>query len=361
MKKVLLAGNLRLSPHFYFLKGTSLQQKRQEDFSKNFSLLVDKAIDEKVKLMLVAGNFFDTFLPEPLVLSSLDENLRKLERAGIVLVLNGGPRDLSRDDTTFSCNYFKGKTNVVYFSNPEWEVKEIEGFKILGKRYSHVNRGTVCLDLKDKVDFILLNENTTEEIENLSKNSSAWVVFPATFYKQDKNFIYLPGIENISFEEYEKYPKKGGVVWQKDKQGKAKIDFFQVPVREMITRKIKFSLKDESILQKIKRVVKEKSPEKIAKVTLQGAVLFDVYKSYNREEIFRHLSKRYFYVLVENELQVEELIGGDISNIKILPPAEEFAVLLDEMIKKYQKSGNKEYEDFYIRVKKIGLSYLEKV
>lgn len=90
-----------------------------------FAKIIDLAIKERVQLLLIAGDLFDSNFPSYQSVSFVKDQLKKLDSAGIYAVILPGTHDcLSRDSIFKRENFTSGTAHIFIFDNPEETKKE---------------------------------------------------------------------------------------------------------------------------------------------------------------------------------------------------------------------------------------------
>ncbi|HLD74649.1 MAG TPA: DNA repair exonuclease [Bdellovibrionota bacterium] len=89
--KILHTGDIHLGSKFYFLE--EYAQKREEDFIQTFHRVCSLALKEKIDLILIAGDLFDSPHPSESVFAEAKKGLDKLLENGVQISLIAGTHD----------------------------------------------------------------------------------------------------------------------------------------------------------------------------------------------------------------------------------------------------------------------------
>jgi DNA repair exonuclease SbcCD nuclease subunit len=367
MVKIVQSGNLNLCPHYYFLDKEKLHA-RQDDFLKNFSLSVDGAIEEKADFYVINGNFFDVPCPAPQQLSKVIKQFDRLAASECGVIIASGPHDVSKDDTMFSGDAVAESENVHVFRDSAdytpYAVKK-HGMNIVfwGKKYSHKER-SACPDIQGlkEDDFNVLlhcGKTTGDEVRKLTGEAFDYISIVGP-HEEDLDFgkllVASPGLEKRSFDEVDE--EKGFHLIELNDKKVTCIEFKPVTCRCMEVIKINLTLSTSSIVKEFKNKITHGRKEGIVKLVLKGKVLFEMYKNYNRLEVEEILENRFFFHVIENVIQIEDLEAETFDDIRIFSVEDEYALLLDQKIDSYEKKKNSEYCTFYQNVRQLGLKFL---
>lgn len=367
MVKIVQTGNLHLCPQYYYLDKEKLQV-RQEDFLKNFALSIDTALEEKADFYLINGNLFDVPGPDPQQLSKVITQFERLAGSDCHVVIATGPCDVSKDDSLFSGDAFAELDKVHVFrdaANYAPYTVQKQGMDIVfwGKRYSHLDR-SASLDTQglngDALNILLHCGLTTDaELRALAGEAFDYVSIMGPHQEaleSGKLLVASPGLEKMSFEEVDE--AKGFHLVEISDKKVTSVDFKPVTCRAMEVIEIDLALSTSSIEKAIKHRIQRGRREKIVKLVLRGNVLFEIYKDYSRLEVEKILSDRFFFHVIENLIQIEDLEVETFDDIRIFSVEDEYALLLDQKIDFYRKKQDAEYCEFYRDIRQLGLKYL---
>lgn len=376
MIKIVQVGNLNLCPQYYYLDKEKLAA-RQKDFFDNFVQSVDFAVNEKADFYLIVSNFFDIPKPDPRQVSAIIKHFKRLTDIDCKIIIGSGPCDVSKDDSVFSCDSFADLDHVYLFSEdgiaPLKFQRDGSNVVFYGRKYSHKYRySEIRLNVQNEKDLNILvldREYVDSDFgKGLFYGMSREDIFKsgiriiATVGKEKidgdgkRYVISTPGIEKISFSEID--DEKGfHLITIEDKNVSA--SFKRLDCRAMELVKIDLSLSTSSIPNEIQKRIKRGRKDKILKLSLTGKVLFEIYKSYDRLEIERLLENRFFFHVIENEIQIEDLDLNEFDDIKIFSVEKEFSNLLDKKIEYYKSKKDSDYSKFYKNVRQLGLKYLK--
>jgi len=363
MVKIVQSGNLNLCPQYYFLDKEKLHA-RQDDFLKNFSLSVNGAIEEKADFYVINGNFFDVPCPDPQQLSKVIREFDRLAASECIVIIASGPCDVSKDDSLFSGDAFAELANVhVFRDSADYTPHAVKKHGMNGKRYSHRKR-SACPDIQGLKgdDFNVLlhcGKTTGDEVRKLTGEAFDYISIVGS-HEEDLDFgkllVASPGLERISFDEVDE--EKGFHLIELNDKKVLSIDFKPVTCRSMEVIEIDLALSTSSIVKEIKNKIQRGRKEKIIKLVLKGKVLFEIYRDYSRLEVEKLLENRFFFHVIENVIQIEDLEVETFDDIRIFSVEDEYALLLDQKIDLCQKKQDSEYCTFYRNVRQLGLKYL---
>ncbi|MCK5683335.1 hypothetical protein KAJ27_04415 [bacterium] len=377
MVKIVQVGNLNLCPQYYYLDPETLAA-RQKDFFDNFVSSVDFAIEEKADFYLITSNFFDIPKPDPRQVSSALQQFDRLTSVKCEIIIGSGPCDISKDDAVFSCDSFLGHDGISVFSEKEVSPLTFQKYGknivFYGKKYFHksISSEMKLNGLKEKdLNVIVLDREhidadsgktlyfgmSKEEMYSNGINIITTVGKESVQLNGKNALIQTPGLEKVSFKEIDHL--KGFHLITIENKNDVSVEFKRLPCRPMEIVKIDLSLSTSSILNEIKKRIKRGRKDKILKLALTGKVLFEIYKNYSRLEVENILGNRFFFHVIENEIQIEDLEIDKFDDIRIFSVEKEFSNLLDSKIEYYKKKKDSDYSKFYKNVRQLGLKYLK--
>jgi DNA repair exonuclease SbcCD nuclease subunit len=334
----------------------------------NFASSVDGAIEEKAEFYIINGNFFDVPCPDPQQLSRVISQFERLAASDCRVIIASGPCDVSKDDTLFSGDAFAELKNVHVFRDsadytPYAVMKNGMNIVFWGKRYSHKKR-SVCPDIQglkeDDVNVLLhCGKTTGNEIRKLTGDAFDYISIVGP-HEEDldsgKLLVASSGLEKLSFDEVDE--EKGFHLIELNDKRITSVAFKPVPCRAMKVIEMNLTLSTSSIPKEIKDKIKHGRKDTIVKLILKGKVLFEIYRNYSRREVETILGNRFFFHVIENVLQLEDLDVETFDDISIFSVEDEYALLLDQKIALYQKEKDAEYCKFYTNIRELGLKYL---
>jgi hypothetical protein len=232
-----------------------------------------------------------------------------------------------------------------------------------GKRYSHKQR-SVCPDIQGlkEDDFNVLLHCGKAAGNEIKKHTSDAFDYVSTVgpHEEDldsgKLLVASPGLEKLTFEEVDE--EKGFHLIELSDDGVESVAFKPVTCRPMKVIELNLTLSTSSIPKEIKDKIKHGRKDTIVKLILKGKVLFEIYRNYSRHEVEKILGNRFFFHVIENVLQLEDLDVETFEDISIFSVEDEYALLLDQKTALYQKEKDAEYCKFYTTIRELGLKYL---
>ena len=300
-------------------KNKSWSQDRYQEIYDTFKIVIESAIDQKVDLVLIAG---DLFHGQPLLKELKEINYLFEKIAPVQVVIIAGNHDYVKDNSFY--NSFKWSKNVHFILNDQIECVEIPELNtnIYGMSYhsreikfpiydnvipANRNRINILLGHGGDVNHIIVDEN--KFIEN-GFDYSAFGHIHKGYINRAKHFAYSGSLEPTDKNDY---GEKGYIIGNIDfKSKKLDLDFVPCAQRQYVTLKINCnnSVTNHALVEKIVDKISEFGSNHIYKVVLTGArhesMEFEVensLKDYNICEIIdeTHIDYDYGKLLTQND------------------------------------------------------------
>ncbi|MDR3260101.1 MAG: exonuclease SbcCD subunit D [Fusobacteriaceae bacterium] len=159
-------------------------KKRYEDFFLAFSKVVDIAVDRKIDIVVIAGDFFDKREITPDILEKSENLLKKLSDKSIkVLIIEGNHDNINADDEINSWQNYLGKKNYVQ----KGSYKIIDGQYI----FDCIKIGDVNFYMAGYPSFAV--DTVLESLgEQLNPNEKNYIIIHTALDGDGKEF--LPGL-----------------------------------------------------------------------------------------------------------------------------------------------------------------------
>lgn len=340
---------------------------RRNEIRECFSRIIDKAIEKKVDLILLAGDIFDNDTVEKNTLVFIKEQMEKANLYNIKIFISSGNHDPYNAKSFY--NMIKWSENVHIFKNTmERVVLEELGVVIYGQSFKEkYQRKSMLKDFEpncedgDLVRIMLLHG----EVKN-GENSEYNKISLNEIEKSGMDYIALghihrfSGINKIGNTTYaysgcpegrgfDELGKKGVIIGELSK-GATELNFMKMNKREYVIKEVDISDFEtkEDIIEELLTIPREKRMRNLFKIKLKGRV-----KEHFNLDLFlleNMLKEEFFYFKIIDEtkpfLNMDEL-SNEYSMRGI------FCSLMKEAI--YEK----EYEDEILEMAfKIGMESL---
>ena len=146
--KILHTADVHLGSKFYFLEDYA--QKREEDFLNTFGRICNLAISEKVDLILIAGDLFDSPHPPTTIVQEVKKQFEKLTQNNIAIALIAGTHDdIIASDSVYHEPYWN---QFIFLKDPILEKPKFMNIKGIPLFLYGVSYNT--LDFKDPLPFL---------------------------------------------------------------------------------------------------------------------------------------------------------------------------------------------------------------
>jgi len=251
--------------------------ERMMDFLKSVDTIIDTAIEEKVDLVLIAGDIYKNQSPIPAHQAAFDKRILRLEEAKIETYLLVGNHDMASSTKAHALEEFKS-FNTKYIHVVD-EIKSIvtPWYEILALPWihkSHLRMGEVIGKLETLIDgmdpntpniflghcsvigaefsserLIMLGEDLMVPKKLLTESGFDYVALGHIHKPQDLNegnlppVIYPGSIERVDWGEAGE--EKGFVIAEIQESGSVSLDCRKLDTRPMLDYKILLKSKEE--------------------------------------------------------------------------------------------------------------------
>ena len=310
MIKILHTADIHLGKEFSFLRARGREYRNQ--LLATFEKIVDLAISEKVSLLLIAGDFFDTNRVHGIIIGKVITAFKKLQGEGIHVCIIPGTHDLYDTDSIY--RYVTFPSNVTVFT-PEFDRALYKDLnlavygEVFDGRYvdkSPIQQLLLSDDLKYHVgmahcsikiegwiekDVLLLsrNEIATSGLDYLALGH--WHSFQ-DFSQGNTKAFYCGAPEPVSMDQ-----KGAGNVIMVTIHEKGNISVTPTRVGTMQFAKLSIDVGlTKSIADIVQQIEAKVDPNLILELTLEGLCSMD--HDLNPREIEDELGDRFFYLRV---------------------------------------------------------------
>ncbi len=367
MIKILHTADVHLGREFPFLREKGREHRNQ--LVRTFERVIDLAINEKVSILLIAGDLFDTNHVYGIIIGKVLAAFEKLEDQGIPVCILPGTHDVYNDDSIYRFLHFPPNVTVL---TPDIERKvyagldltvygkpfddkligesAVRGLTIVKESSFHVGMAHCSIKTKGFIekDSMILDRS---EIANCGFDYLAlghWHSFQ-DFSQGDTKAFYCGSPEPISVDQkaagnaalvaiYE----KGHVTVEPVRVGTRIIDAMDINVGS--------AKSVDSIIQMIEA---RANPDLILEVTLAGLCGMDY--DLNAQEIEEQLAGQFFCLRVEDEShpKLEEVSSETIPEETV---AGKFVRMMQQRI---ASAGSEKDRDIYGEALKLGFAVLQ--
>lgn len=217
-------------------------QKRYVDFFNVFDELIDKAIEEKIVLFIVAGDLFDKKELTPDVLKRCEYSFEKLKSNNIKAFIIEGNHDNINNDTINSwTNYLEEKNLLIrgnyYIENGEYKFEKlkIDDVNIYGVGYPGFAVDTILEELgktlnPDEKNIVvvhtalgggeflpgLVSSDTIKSLENKVIYIAGGHLHSYQVYPKNNPYFFIPGSLEYWNVLNERSDNKGAIIFDTD-------------------------------------------------------------------------------------------------------------------------------------------------
>ncbi|MCA9382377.1 DNA repair exonuclease [Candidatus Dojkabacteria bacterium] len=116
MPKIFHTSDIHIGAPFVFLSGKAEQYR--SIIKDSFTRLVDLCISEKVEVLLISGDLFDTNFPSDSNIAFVKEQFQKLSQAGTRVLIIAGNHDYYSEGSVYDRGIFADLPNIKIFMPP---------------------------------------------------------------------------------------------------------------------------------------------------------------------------------------------------------------------------------------------------
>ena len=382
--KIVHCSDLHLDRTFN-ISNFALAMDRKNDLNRNFSTVVDSAIDRKADLFLITGDSYDRVTPTNATSVFLMENIRRLHDAGIRIFMIGGNHDVPKIGkyTHLAIENFEsaGLARVFHKSDTlQQDVVEVNGATVClsGKSYNTQDELTNPLKgeeipLDGDYNILLLHaafrglgvvssvpdyiNQSPVYADNVVKglNYLALGHFHNSFVREHRGcLIGNPGsIERLTWNELN---DKKGFLWIELEGSKVRWEHIPLKTRNMQSLDLSVTKESGNLNDFIPTFLGQyKDQEAMIRLVLKGGISQAQYNQFRIVDLYRIAQNLFFHFSLDRtDLTVEEY--GRIFFERIGTPKQAFERHLEDLI------ASAEIEDerrLLEKVKDLGKEYLE--
>ena len=275
--KILHCSDIHLGKRPFGTK--EFMDKRYLDFFNAFNQLIDKAIEEKIDLFIVAGDLFDKKELTPDVLQRTEKAFFRLKDNNIpAFIIEGNHDNINENDLINSwTNYLERKEllkrgDYKYIDGEYiFDKYVLNGINIYGLGYPGFAIDDVLLKISEilnpeEKNIVVVHTGTggSELLPGLAMSSSikaleGKVIYIAgghlhgyQVYPKENPFLFIPGSSEYWNVLNEKSDKKGGILFDTDT-----LEYRFIPINPRRRIKVKFEPPVENIEDKFKKFCEE--------------------------------------------------------------------------------------------------------
>jgi DNA repair protein SbcD/Mre11 len=367
MIKILHTADVHLGREFPLLREKGREHRNQ--LLRTFERVIDLAINEKVSILLIAGDLFDTNHVYGIIIGKVLAAFEKLKDKGIPVCILPGTHDAYNDDSIYRFLHFPpnvtiltpGNQKKVYtgldltvygkpFNDKLIGESAVRGLTIVKKSSFHVGMAHCSIRIQGFVenDSMILDRS---EIANCGFDYLAlghWHSFK-DFSQGDTKAFYCGSPEPITMDQKDAGNVALVTIYEK---GNVAVEPVRIGTRRIDAISIDVGLA-KSVDNIIKMVEERADPNLILKVTLTGLCRMDC--DLNFREIEDQLAGQFFCLLVvdESHPQLEEVSSEIIPEETV---AGKFVGLMRQRIASTSQENDK---DIYEEALKLGFAILQ--
>lgn len=293
---------------------TTKAKERRDELMHTFYSMVDYAKDKGVKVIIIAGDMFDT--AKNIQVRIKNRVLEKIEEAALIdfIYLRG-----NHDRTDFFENLEEKPKNLYTFTN-SWSEIQYGNVSIYGYELSKETKSSIYSELslkEDRINIVTLHgqeSNYTDdndgEIININmlqnKNIDYLALGHIHKYKFDKldargNYCYSGCLEGRGFDEL---GEKGFVLLDIN-EDTIKHEFIPFAKREFHEVKVELDgyLKESEISNKIKKSLADIDSKDLVKVILTGEI--DEETNFDIDFILKDIGDKFYFIKIDQQLELK--------------------------------------------------------
>ena len=367
MIKILHTADVHLGREFIFLREKGREHRNQ--LLRTFERVIDLAINEKVSILLIAGDLFDTNHVYGIIIGKVLAAFEKLENQGIPVCILPGTHDAYNEDSIYRFLHFPPNVTVL---TPDNENKAYAGLDltVYGKPFDdrligesalrglstvkessfHVGMAHCSIKTKGFIekDSMILDRSEIAKCGFDYLALGHWHSFQ-DFSQGDTKAFYCGSPEPISMDQKAAgnvalvtIHEKGNVTVAPVRIGTRRIDAITIDVGS--ARSV------DNIIQTIEA---RANPDLILRVTLAGLCGMDY--DLNAQEIEEQLAGQFFCLRVEDEShpKLEEVSSETIPEETV---AGKFVRMMQQRI---ASAGTEKDREIYGEALKLGFAMLQ--
>jgi DNA repair exonuclease SbcCD nuclease subunit len=365
--------------------------QRRDDLNRNFSAVVEYALENKPDIFLICGDVFDRVSPTNASRVFVTQKVRQLKDANIPVFIIGGNHDVPKFGVSpsLAIDVLSSAGLATVFSRSdsiEKRLLQIDGRVVCvsGRSYYTAFEGANPLrdvDVPLDGDYNVLMIHGSLQGLNVIPSSPEMGnqnPFLADDIKKGLNYLALghfhnyfnrehkgctivnPGsLERLSWSEIN---DEKGFVWVELSGSETSVEFVKLNTRPMEIQQLTIS-KDTEYSASIKDYMLEflsrlSEKDKLLKLNLSGLISQEQYSQLKVNEILSACRDMFFHLILDrSEIEVEGY--GRIFIERIDNPVEAFTKRLDLLI--VDAGLNEPQKQLFEQVKQLGMKYLEAV
>lgn len=343
----------------------SISEERKEELRETFGKIIDKAIENKVDIILAAGDLFDN---TTVMKTTLDYMVKKFKEAkDIKIFISPGNHDPYNVKSFYTL--VKWPENVHIFKEA-YETVEIEelntivhgiGFSKLHERTSLL-KGIKASD-KNYINLMVLhgdissngsNDYNPLTLEEIGESHMDYIAlghrhsFSGILREGNTYYAYSGNPEGRGFDE----TLEKGVIMGEVSKGRVNLDFYPMQKRKYHVREIDITgaYNYEYIVDKILTSIGEARKQDLFKIILKGEI--QEYFLINKAILLSKLDKSFYYV----KLIDETTIKVDIESI-----SDKFTlkgIYTKKLLQSIEEAEEEEDKSLYEEALKLGFQAL---
>lgn len=334
MIKILHTADLHLGAKVGWL-GKKAEQYRQ-DMLETFSRIVDKAIEKKIDIFLVAGDLFDSPSPSPLVIAFVKKEIDRLVQEKIFVVILPGNHDRYEVGSVFERESIVKQPAGYVFHKEAVEIIPIESLNLeiygsaVTKQFSNKSPLTPIIETSSKrpnnkfkvalvhgsVSFGNIQTNNfpieIEEIKNSGMNYIALGDWHNELNATQGNVVaWYPGSPEPIASDQE---KSGKAIYIEIGETGTKVEPIQIGLKKIRNIHIEMQKiykdienqedKNINVFDKVLEISeKDANPNEIRYIVVEGRR--KISNKINIQELIKQLESKFYYINIKDKTEIE--------------------------------------------------------
>ncbi|RLE79913.1 MAG: hypothetical protein DRJ52_07480 [Thermoprotei archaeon] len=364
------------------------EQDRRRDFLEAFNYVVEKTIELKPDIMLVAGDLYDKVNPRNPARTWVMRAFRRIRSEGIKVYAIGGNHDTPRsvEEGASPLHELEAAGYMRFFSNVssmDADTIEIHGYRVCvsGASFNHTMPyeedplESMKVPCEGDINVSMLHYNYSPArappiwiaptIKETSVPRELHYLALGHFHRYYKTqvgmtyIVYPGGTERRSFAEEDE--RKGFVYVEVSEEGVQKLDFIETKPRPLRTVEVTLKEDDDPVSSVIAAVAGDSDPKAILRLRIRGRLPLDKLVRYSRDMILRRLEGLFFHTIIDDKELEYVLEQPELADLEELSPLKLYEEYLASLIREVSGVGDEKRRRVLQEALQIGKELLREV
>lgn len=385
--RIVHVADTHLDPPLRYL-GPRVEERRR-DFLKAFDYVVEKVLELKPDVMLVAGDLYDRVNPRNPPRTWVMRAFRRVRSEGVRVYVVGGNHDTPRsvEEGASPLHELDAAGYVQFFSSVsrmDADTFEVGGYTICisGASFNHTlpleedPLASMKVPLEGGINVAMLHYNfaparappmwAAPTIREASIPRGLHYLALGHYHRYyagkvgEARVVYPGSTERRSFVE--EGERKGFVYAEVGEEGVERLEFIETEPRPMRTVEVEVGEDvDDPIERVVKAAMRFADRRALARLRIKGRLPLEKLVRYNRGEVVKRLESLFFHVIVDDrglECAMEE---PELTDLEELSPLKLYEDYMNRLISEAKEAGSEERVGVLQEARRRGKELLEEV